>query len=190
MDNETDDSILCESTPGDRGHWMTTFSGRKFYPLDPREEDMDIVDVGHHLAMQCRYNGACHAFFSVAEHCVIGSYLVPKEHAYDFLMHDVAETWSGDLIRPLKHGTLLGQHYDTIEDRIFRVARNKWNFNFHPSVKQIDREMILIEQRQLFPNFPASVDWEIHPKIRLECWAPMQAKEMFMKRFIELRGNR
>lgn len=188
------ESMLCEAPAIDkRGHWMTTFTGRMFYPFDPQIVDMDIMDVGHHLGMQCRYNGACHYFYSVAEHCVLGSYLVPREHAFDFLMHDVAETWTGDLIRPLKHGTSMGVGFGELESNITFVAGIKWDFRSDVScVKQIDREMIIVEQRNLFPNFPQRdlLDFKVHPKVKLGCWPPLQAKEMFLKRFIELQGER
>ena len=53
-----------------RGSWAQTFTGRQFFPLDPDPQDIDIVDIAHSLAMQCRYNGHTDRFYSVAEHCV------------------------------------------------------------------------------------------------------------------------
>ncbi len=40
-----------------RGDWMQTFAGRKFWPLDPRADEVFIVDIAHALAQQCRYAG-------------------------------------------------------------------------------------------------------------------------------------
>ena len=51
-----------------RGDWMQTHSGLRFYPLDPRPEDIRIEDIAHALPMICRFNGHCSRFYSVAEH--------------------------------------------------------------------------------------------------------------------------
>ena len=50
--------------------WIQTYSGKKFYPLDPRPEDIDIRDIAHALSLNCRFNGHCRCFYSVAEHSV------------------------------------------------------------------------------------------------------------------------
>src|SRR4029077_4249720 len=64
---EPDD--VCSPDQG----WMQTYSGRKFYPLHPRAEDVELADVAHGLAMTCRYGGHSRLFYSVAEHCVLVS---------------------------------------------------------------------------------------------------------------------
>lgn len=46
-----------------RGDWIQTFTGKAFYPLDPRAEDLEIVDVAHALSHQCRYAGHCERFY-------------------------------------------------------------------------------------------------------------------------------
>lgn len=50
--------------------WIYTASGRKFWPLDPRPEEIDIIDIAHSLARICRFNGHTGPFYSVAEHSV------------------------------------------------------------------------------------------------------------------------
>jgi uncharacterized protein len=174
---------LCESDPGKRGHFMTTFSRTRFWPMDPRAEDMNIVDVGHHLAQQSRFNGALDYFYSVAEHCVLGSYLVPQEHAFEFLMHDAAEAWLGDLIRPLKNFTGLGDYYKAIEANVERVVKQKWGLaEVTPSVvKDVDQEMCLIEMTQ-----GRSEGLVSKPRINLFFWRWDRAEREFMARFDEL----
>lgn len=191
MSEANQNESVCETMPGDRGHWMTTYMGRKFYPLDPKSEDMHILDVAHHLSMQCRYNGACQSFYSVAEHCVIGSYLVPPELAFNFLMHDAAETWLGDFIRPIKHGTRIGVLYERMEDKVWDKVGEKWGCHSHPTVKKIDGEMCLVEMRQLFPIFPdkSLLDYSIHPDVKLHLWNPEIAEANFLMRFEELGGR-
>lgn len=53
---------------GDDSTWIQTFTGRQFWPLDPRAEDVDIRDIAHALSMKCRYNGHCREFYSIADH--------------------------------------------------------------------------------------------------------------------------
>lgn len=47
----------------DRGSWMQTFTGRRFFPMDPDPDEVDVLDVAHSLAMQCRYNGHVRSFY-------------------------------------------------------------------------------------------------------------------------------
>ena len=46
----------------DRGSWMQTFTGKRFFPMDPDPDEVDVLDVAHSLAMQCRYNGHTRKF--------------------------------------------------------------------------------------------------------------------------------
>lgn len=53
-----------------RGPYITTYSKKKFYPLDVRKSDLDIIDIAHALSNMCRFAGHVDRFFSVAEHSV------------------------------------------------------------------------------------------------------------------------
>ena len=59
-----------------KGDWLTTFRGKQAWPLDMRVEDIDVRDVAHHLALQCRFGGAVLNHYSVGEHLVRSSYVV------------------------------------------------------------------------------------------------------------------
>src|SRR5689334_10911717 len=88
-----------QDVPG-RGYNMTTFSGEPFWPLDPQPEDIRIVDIAHALSLQCRFNGHTKFHYSVAQHSLIMSFNVPLQFALEALLHDAAEAYIGDLIRP------------------------------------------------------------------------------------------
>lgn len=92
-----------------RSDWMQTYTGRVFWPLEPRPEDVDIVDIAHALANLCRYGGHSKVFYSVAHHSVLVSQIVPPADALWGLMHDSAEAYVIDLIRPIKHSE--GAHW-------------------------------------------------------------------------------
>lgn len=72
---------------------MQTFSGALYWPMDPRPEDVNILDIAHSLSMQCRYTGHVSKFYSVAEHSVHVSNIVPKELAMCGLLHDATEAY-------------------------------------------------------------------------------------------------
>lgn len=82
--------------------WMETFTGKRVNPLCLKEDDVCIIDIAHSLSLTCRYSGHCKLFYSVAEHSVRVSRIVGEELALAALLHDAAEAYFGDVIRPLK----------------------------------------------------------------------------------------
>ena len=39
------------------GSWTQTYTGRQFWPMDPRADEIHIADIAHALSQLCRYNG-------------------------------------------------------------------------------------------------------------------------------------
>src|SRR5579862_5085028 len=88
--------------------WIQTYTGRKFWPLDPRSWDVCLEDVAHALAVKCRYGGHCRGFYSVAQHSVLVSQLLAEWKADIWtvrwgLLHDANEAYSADVVRPIKN---------------------------------------------------------------------------------------
>jgi len=176
-----------------RGDWMQTYSGRIFYPLDPRPEDIDIEDIAHALSLQCRFNGHCRTFYSVAEHSVRVSELLPREFALWGLLHDAAETYLGDLVRPIKRQAEFS-HYREHERVIEAAVATK--FALYPTeiprqVRHADDVLLATERRDLLGSNPAP--WEslppplpatIEPLV-----SPSAAEAAFLWRFCELTGE-
>ena len=84
-------------------NYLKTVSGRNIDPFNINPEDIDIQDIAQSLSMQCRYNGHTKKFYSVAEHSVLVSQVLPDEHKLWGLLHDASEAYVGDLISPVKH---------------------------------------------------------------------------------------
>jgi hypothetical protein len=83
--------------------YITTYSGRDISLAgDVLPEDIDILDIAHSLSLQCRYNGACKFFYSVAQHSEFVSRHVPPEDALAALLHDAEEAYTSDMTTPLK----------------------------------------------------------------------------------------
>jgi len=47
---------------------IRTFTGKKFWPLAPIGNDLDIEDIAHALSLVCRFTGHTYCFYSVADH--------------------------------------------------------------------------------------------------------------------------
>lgn len=172
--------------------WIQTFSGGKFHILDPQPSEILITDIGHALGMLCRFTGHVRRFYSVAEHSVLGSYLVPKEDALWFLMHDSSESFITDINRPLKHYTAIGSVYDPIERTVMNAIIKK--FGLAPvepvSVKQVDNAMLFAEKEQLLVPLEWDSKWGNvkAAKIQVRCWPPEVAETEFLHRYYELAG--
>jgi hypothetical protein len=124
-----DSDGLFVSTPSS----IKTFTGR-VDPLNPIVDAINIEDIAHALARQCRYNGHCVGFLSVARHSIwVAEYL--KSEGYDEtmqltgLLHDAAEAYLGDLVRPLKH-TEFGKLYLEVEEILEGVIAERFGLPF------------------------------------------------------------
>jgi len=173
------------------GDWMQTFTGRQFWPLDPRPEDIVIEDIAHALSLQCRYGGHVRTFYSVAEHSWRVSKVCNEEDALWGLMHDAAEAYLVDLPRPIKRYSALGDEYRRIESRLMSVICDRFSLSrVEPlDVKRSDDFMLHWEGRDLMGPHP--VPWVREGDFSLPegCLIPMSprvAEAAFLERFAEL----
>src|ERR1700752_3039620 len=123
--------------------FICTFTGRKFFLLKPRLRDIDIRDIAHGLALQCRWTGQSKFHYSVAQHSYYCSFLGPDAEALDRLMHDASESYMGDMNRPLKHFTDAGIAYRRQEAVLQHLICRKFGLSLMepPSVKIADNQM-------------------------------------------------
>lgn len=85
-----------------RDIFVTTASGRSWRLLDPSPADVDFRDIAAHLARLCRFVGAGHTFYSVAQHSVlVASQLPPHMRLYG-LLHAAHAAYLGHISSPLK----------------------------------------------------------------------------------------
>jgi hypothetical protein len=167
--------------------WIQTYTGKPFWPLNPRPEDLDIIDIAHSLAHQCRYSGHTKQFYSVAEHSVHISYFVKPENALWGLMHDASEAYLSDIPRPIK--PLLPQ-YKEAEKRLMDCIAFRFNFSEEEpaEVKEMDTLILHNERRDLM--LPSALEWGLQgepiPNLTIEGWSPNKAKALFLRRYLEL----
>ncbi len=141
------------------GDWMMTRSGTRFYPLDPRPNEIHIADIIHHLARVCRYGGAVLGHYSVAEHCCHladfftgpwpGHSVDKTGYARAALLHDAAEAYIGDLIRPIKPNL---PEFAAIEAPLEQMIWLRFGLprTLPAAVKAADTAIIGDERRALF----------------------------------------
>jgi uncharacterized protein len=169
------------------GPTILLHSGAYFDFEDPAAQPVVIEDIAHALANLCRFTGHTQRFYSVAEHSVWCSEIVPKEHALAALLHDAVEAFVGDVSRPLK---ALLPEYREVEKRIEAAVLPMFGLSLplHPAVKEADARMLLVEQAQAMGN---ADDWPdfagLQPAdVRLGFWHPASARTFFLQRYYEL----
>lgn len=164
---------------------LLTRSGKYFDFLHPHPEAIDIEDIAHALANTCRFGGHTSQFYSVAQHCVRVSEIVPPQYALEGLLHDAAEAYIGDVVSPLK---AMLPDYSVIEASIDRVVRTRFDLPLGLSdvVKAADLRMLATERRDLMTEH--RTHWPILADVTpvdagLVPIPPHLAKEMFLFHF-------
>lgn len=97
---------------------MTVFpSGQVLDLRRLQPSEIDIDDIAHSLANICRFVGHVPEHYSVAQHSVIVSRMVPRALALQALLHDASEAYLGDVSHYLKRAPELAGYRD-LEDAI------------------------------------------------------------------------
>lgn len=190
-----------------RGDWMQTYCGAAFYPLDPQPTDIEFVDIAHALSLICRYGGHAKRFYSVAEHCVLMSHWIEdnatpgdpeqaRRLALWALVHDAAEAYLGDLIRPVKR---LLPDYQAIERDVLGAILEKlgmWDGEGEQpetptEVKEADNRILLTEREALLNRSLLSWNSALEAMSPLDVqiygWDPKEAEQRYLARFLDLK---
>lgn len=178
--------------PPRTGDFMQVFSGRKYWPMDPRPHEVYIEDIAHSLAMQARYAGHCLRFYSVAEHSVLIARHLAAKHAPEValagLLHDAPEAYCVDIPRPLKPYLV---NYKGIEQLnwLAIAARYQLDRELPAEVHDADNRIIADELVNLVP-----MPWHARHAnplgVRLRYWSPEEAELEFLATFDALMAGR
>lgn len=190
-------SLLVEPT-------TRTYRGRLVRPFDLRPDDVDLIDIAHHLSKMCRFGGAVEGddtIYSVAEHAVRVSIAVEDEArrllmteaeildlAEHGLHHDDEEFVLPDLPGPIKHHPEM-YFYREAGKRAQRVICGVLGLapDEPPLVKEVDRRMCATEQRDIVTD---SVPDDEPLQDRIVPWTPADAKCRYLDRAAELSARR
>ncbi len=174
--------------------WIQTFTGKKFFPLEPNIEDICIEDIAHSLSMQCRFAGHSKTHYSVAQHSIAmvnGWFNGPenKELAKYALLHDASEAYLTDIPRPLKHLPQF-QFYRDAEKHLSELIYVKFGLNpVEPEeIKRSDWEILCEEA--MSPNImsPLHPDWlaRCEPVMSFTKCLPDWIEKIYLKKFYDL----
>lgn len=156
---------------------IQTISGKQFNLFAPTPDMIDIRDVAAGLANKGHFSGLTPTFFSIAQHCV----MVCDEFSFwDFsidpklkllaLLHDAAEAYIGDMIKPLK---VRIPQFVEIEENIMKAICAKYSLDFS--------SLHLIKSTDLFIQ---EVEYNaFYNQGRITYMNPQQAKLEFLDRF-------
>ena len=176
------------TTTEDRGPYIQTYLGNKFYLFDPRPEDIHIEDIAHALSNVCRFAGHVSSFYSVSQHSVLVSQNcnIPLYG----LLHDAAEAYVHDITRPLKYAKGM-EVYSKIEKQIIEIIAQRFNlplnFSHYPDIKQADILVLITEARDLMGDPSWTKEFPFPPlKQKIVPLSPKQAKKLFWNRWKEL----
>lgn len=175
--------------------WIQTYERHRVNVFAPSALEFDIVDIAHHLALQCRFNGSLKSFYSVAQHAVMVSHLVPPEHAFAGLMHDATEAYISDLPKPIKR---VMTQYQQVEAVLWEAIA-AWAglpVELPACVHEADGLALIWEARcfqkggpmWLPDSVPLNIPHEVMRKVSRMPLGWQSAERLFLDRYTELTG--
>lgn len=168
----------------------------KFFDFDTATpSDIVISDIAASLSKLCRYTGHCREFYSVAQHSVIVSLMVPTLEA---LLHDATEAYMNDLSRPVKQRN---PAYIAQEHALWPVIADRFGlmYKLPRAIKDADNRALMAERRDLMPQGDPAYEraWlmGIPPDLtpfpdRIVPWEPRFAQRAFLIRYYALERRR
>lgn len=175
---------------------ISLLSGAMFDYNNPEKSDVTIEDIAVALSNVCRFSGHVQYFYSVAQHAVNVSYIVPEEHALTGLMHDTAEAFTNDLPTPLK---VAFPAFKDLENKIEKAMSNRFKFEYPlpPVIKTADLQMLKLEKETVKGDKSewdclkdVTITTDLRNKVTLSMWTPAQSMIAFLNRWDELTDNK
>jgi len=131
---------------------MLTASGNIIDLLNPDPKSIYIEDIAASLSKLCRWGGNIPYFYTVAQHSCLVSWMAGPDLAFAALMHDAAEAYCGDVIRPIKK--VLGAKYDVLEEAMRTAIFTRFGIDEEEYLKvlEFDDEALQFEYHALHYN--------------------------------------
>jgi hypothetical protein len=189
-----------------KGTWSQSYSGGKYYPIDPRSDEVAFDDVCMGLR-EPRYRAQTRDLYTVLEHSVLVSIVVEQmarergwpEHltrlaAREGLMHDGSEAYIGDVTRPLKRQWVMWG-YRRLERKWMAAVYDHFGIRPLPMttelVEEVDNRIVLDEVEAIYVDpdmwYRSGRAHGREPLgIEVHAWTWSQAVDAFCQRFTEL----
>jgi len=171
-----------------------TFTGRLVDPFDLKPQDISLQDIAWSLANKVRFTGHCVVPYTVAEHSIIVSGMVPPEDALWGLLHDAAEAYISDIAKPLKKRYMIyypacGEYvsFSVVEEEILGRIGAKFGLSLPipQSVHDADKAACVEEMKRMM----CQKDWIEFTKENdrdVDYMSHSVAYFRFMQRYLEL----
>jgi len=132
-----------------------------------RPQEFDIKDIALALSNTCRFGGHIKKHYSVAQHCVYLSHMVPPEDMLAGLLHDAHKAYVGEMVLPLKS---LIPEYVKLEGWVATALREYFGLSGDSpdSVSRANLQLLAAEQRDLLGD--RGRGWEILRGVTLIPW--------------------
>ncbi len=133
--------------------YIITYTGKKFTPMEPVCEDIDILDIAHSQAYMTRANGHTHFFYSVGQHSVnCAKEAMARGYSRRVqlacLLHDGSESYLSDITRPVKKHL---PQYRTIEAKLSAAVYKR--FGLYPLTAQEVDQVAEVDDCLLYHEF-------------------------------------
>jgi 5'-deoxynucleotidase YfbR-like HD superfamily hydrolase len=172
-------------------------SGGYWYFDEPETSTWEVSDIAHNLSKEARFNGSNDGdlAYSVAQHGVNASYIVPIQFAFEALNHDNAEAFYKDLTTWLKG--LCPDYKRELKRGEEAVARRLGlPLEMSPEVKLADYQMLKLEKLALFKDSEHTDGFyhiegvditNLEHLVDLKPWSARYAKMRWLDRYEELK---
>jgi len=175
------------------GKWVVTYTGTYYSITNPLAEDVHLMDIAHALSQVNRWTGHTTVPFSVAQHSVVCSYLVPQAFALRALLHDAQEHILADVNRPAKSELPQYSALEARHEAVIAQAAGIIGPCMTPEVKAADNLALALEYRDLFSiaakKGPWVPDGDVSGIPPLVALGHAEAKLQFLRRYFELTGD-
>lgn len=142
---------MLNETSNIKGPFIETYHGFLVDILHPDPSTIWLRDIVHHLSGLNRFCGGGNRRYSVLEHSIRLSWIVPEHLKLAALLHDASEAYLGDMPSPVKH---LCNDYKNIESGLMYTICNKYGvqLQYLIDVHKYDKMMVSWEKKLLYQS--------------------------------------
>lgn len=169
--------------------YITTYTGKRFDPMEPNKEALDVRDIAHALSLTCRGNGHVKQFFSVGQHCLVCAKEAEargysRRVVLGCLLHDASEAYMSDVPRPFKQ---VLKEYVIAEERLIDLIYEHFLGNTLSEeekelVREVDDDLLYYDMKELL-GVPQSGS---APKLNIKLDYSVQLFEKVEEEYINL----
>lgn len=175
-------------TAAPHSDWVQLPFGTPHDLRNPLRTRWRLDEIARGLSRLCRFAGATHPFYSVAQHCTVMAQIAPAPFRLACLLHDAHEIVTSDIPSPVKRMLggvkIITDPIDAGITRDFGLPHQAFD---NATVRALDQRMFATEVRDMVPpgiwEFPVRAD----PfDFILDPWGPEDAERRFITTAVEI----